>query len=95
MASFFTFPDAGFGGYIALDGSLRHSGRFPLLLARMEERMIRDAIGANGSYIECNPKQEPLFARHGFYTVDLAGPAAAARRPTLFAERGAAAAADV
>ncbi|MGD0024444.1 MAG: GNAT family N-acetyltransferase [Xanthobacteraceae bacterium] len=72
MASFFTFPDAGFGGYIALDGSLRHSGRFPLLLARVEERMIRDAIGANGWYIECNPKQEPLFARHGFHTVDLA-----------------------
>ena len=72
MASFFTFPDAGFGGYIALDGSLRGTGRLALLGARVEERMIRDAIGAIGWYIECAPELEPLFARHGFYTVDLA-----------------------
>lgn len=71
MASFFTFPDAGFGGYIALEGTLRGSGRFPLLLARIEERMLRDAVGAHGWYIECNPRQERLFTRHGFYTVDL------------------------
>jgi GNAT superfamily N-acetyltransferase len=70
MASFFTFPDAGFGGYIALEGSLRRTGRFPLLLARVEQRMIRDANGAKGWYIECNPQQEELFARRGFRTVD-------------------------
>jgi len=72
MASFFSFPQAGFGGYIALDGSLRRTGRFPLLLARIEERMIRDAVGARGWYVECEPKQEKLFGRRGFHTVDLA-----------------------
>jgi GNAT superfamily N-acetyltransferase len=72
MASFFTFPQAGFGGYVVLDGSLRHTRRFPLLIARIEECMIRDALGAEGWYIECDPKQETLFLRHGFYTVDMA-----------------------
>jgi GNAT superfamily N-acetyltransferase len=71
MASFFTFPDAGFGGYITLDGTLRGTGRLVLLLARVEERMIRDAIGANGWYIECAPENERLFAKHGFHTVDV------------------------
>ncbi len=72
MASFFTFEDAGFGGYIALDGALRGTGRCRLLIARVEERMIRDAIGASGWYIECAPRQEQLFARLGFHTIDLA-----------------------
>jgi hypothetical protein len=71
MGSFFTLPGAGFGGYITLDGSLRGTGRLALLVARVEERMIRDAIGANGWYIECAPEHEQLFARHGFYTVDV------------------------
>jgi hypothetical protein len=70
MASFFTFPEAGFGGYVTLQGALRGTGRFPLLLARMEERMIRDALGARSWYIECDPRQEALFARHGFRTID-------------------------
>jgi GNAT superfamily N-acetyltransferase len=71
MASFFTFPDAGFGGYITLDGSLRGTGRLAVLLARVEERMIRDGIGATGWYIECAPDHEHLFAERGFYAVDL------------------------
>jgi GNAT superfamily N-acetyltransferase len=71
MGSFFTFRHAGFGGYIALEGSLRRTRRFALLAARVEECMIRDALGAVGWYIECDPRQESLFARHGFYTVDI------------------------
>jgi GNAT superfamily N-acetyltransferase len=71
MASFFTFALAGFGGYIALEGALRNTRRFPLLLARIEHRMIRDQLGAVGWYIECDPRQEALFARHGFHTVDV------------------------
>ncbi len=71
MASFFTFPDSGFGGYITLDGSLRGTGRLGLLLARVEERMIRDAIGAYGWYIECAPDHEQLFAHQGFHCVDI------------------------
>jgi len=70
VASFFTFARAGFGGYIALVGSLRGSGRFPLLLARIEEQMIRDRTGASGWFIECDPRQEALFRRFGFVCVD-------------------------
>lgn len=70
MASFFTFAEAGFGGYIALGRDLQGTGRFPLLLARIEEQMIRDAMGARGWYIECTPANEALFTSHGFRTVD-------------------------
>jgi hypothetical protein len=70
VASFFTFARAGFGGYIALAGSLRGTGRFPLLLARIEEQMIRDRTGASGWFIECDPHQEPLFKRFGFDRID-------------------------
>ena len=70
MASFFTFPEAGFGGYVTLTGSLRGTGRFRLLQARVEEQMVRDAVGASGWYIECDPRQEAQFARLGFHAVD-------------------------
>jgi GNAT superfamily N-acetyltransferase len=70
MTSFFTFPSAGFGGYITLGGALRGTGRFRLLLARMEEQMVRDHVGARGWTIECDPEDEALFARNGFRTVD-------------------------
>jgi len=46
MASFFSFPQAGFGGYIALDGSLRRTGRFPLLLARIDGQAAVDQMRA-------------------------------------------------
>lgn len=70
MASFFGFEAAGFGGYVALAGSLRRTGRFALLLARIEEQMRRDAAGARGLYIECDPAKEPFFRHFGFFTVD-------------------------
>ena len=72
MASFFGFAPAGFGGYIALAGSLRHTGRFALLLARMEERMRRDFPGAHGLFIECDPEKQGLFRHFGFRTVEIA-----------------------
>jgi len=92
MASFFTFPEAGFGGYVTLTGSLRGTGRFPLLLARVEEQMLRDGLGARGWFIECDPGQEPRFARLGFHAVDCgypqpplpdAAPSSAAEPPEL------------
>jgi hypothetical protein len=70
MASFFTFPEAGFGGYVTLIGSLRGTRRFPLLLARCEEQMVRDNLGAGGWYIECDPRREAQFAGLGFHAVD-------------------------
>ena len=71
VASFFTFPLAGFGGYVALIDGLRATGRFPLLLARIEEQMLRDGGHARGWYIECVPTHEDLFRKMGFLAVDV------------------------
>jgi GNAT superfamily N-acetyltransferase len=71
MTSFFTFPEGGFGGYLALTGSLRGTGRSHLVLSRIEERMIRDRVGASGWFIECEPEsgQATIFAAAGFREV--------------------------
>ncbi len=73
MASFFTFPEGGFGGYVALLGSLRGSGRSRLLMARIEQQMIRDRLGARGWYVECQPDSVAarLFAHLGFHELAL------------------------
>jgi GNAT superfamily N-acetyltransferase len=42
MASFLTMPSAGFGGYLGLLDSLRGRGMLCGLIARIEERMVRD-----------------------------------------------------
>lgn len=70
IASFFSFGAAGFGGYVALSGSLRGTGRFSLLLARMEQAIRRDAPEARGLYIECEAAKESYFAQFGFRTLD-------------------------
>lgn len=68
MASFFAFPCAGFGGYAAFAPGLRGTGRLPLLLARIEERMRRDAPEARGWYIECETAaQAAIFRKTGFH----------------------------
>ncbi len=64
MASFFTFPNAGFGGYLTLSGTLKGNGRLRLLLARMEELMIKDNKNASGWYIECEPHGQHLIFNH-------------------------------
>jgi hypothetical protein len=71
VASFFTFPACGFGGYVALAGSLKGTRRLPLLLARMEEQILRDRLGAAGWFIECEADREALFKTQGFHTVDI------------------------
>jgi hypothetical protein len=71
VASFFTFPTCGFGGYVALTGSLKGTHRFPLLLARMEEQILRDRLGAGGWFIECEADREAIFRKQGFHTVDV------------------------
>ena len=48
IASFLTMPSAGFGGYFAFRDSLRGRGMLRRLIARVEERMIRD----------CEPTQD-------------------------------------
>ena len=70
MASFFTFQNAGFGGYVALTGALKGNGRLRLLLARIEEQMLRDGKNCHGWYIECEPKgQELIFEHLGFHEI--------------------------
>jgi GNAT superfamily N-acetyltransferase len=73
MASFFTFPEGGFGGYVALVGALRGTGRARLLVARIEEQMVRDGLGARGWYVECGPDSHAArsFVRAGFHELAL------------------------
>jgi hypothetical protein len=70
IASFFTFPHAGFGGYVAFSNALRGSGRFALTLARMEEATRRFGADIAGFYIECDPGKQAFFSQFGFHTVD-------------------------
>jgi len=66
MASFFALRPAGFGGYIALTRRLRGRGLLRSLVARIEERMIRDGVGAHGWFIECGGESVDPFLRVGF-----------------------------
>jgi len=69
LASFFTLPEAGFGGYVALAPPLRGTGRVPLLLARVETQMVRDRLGATGWFVECDDHVLARFRRVGFHEV--------------------------
>ncbi len=74
MASFFLFPSAGFGGYVAFEGSLQGTWRVRSLLVRMEQRMLGDRHpnNAEGWYIETDlAKKKSPFLRMGFYEVDV------------------------
>ena len=66
LASFFTLPEAGFGGYVVLAPPLRGTGRLALLLARMETQMRRDGLGATGWFIECDDPVVARFQQAGF-----------------------------
>ena len=69
VASFFTLARCGFGGYVAFERRLRGRGYLRPLIARVEERMIKDATDATGWFIECDPHSMPAFVACGF--VDL------------------------
>lgn len=72
MASFFTFPGFGFGGYIAFDPSARGRGYLQPVLARIEEQMVRDCRGARGWYIECeSDRVAEIFRKRGFREVPI------------------------
>jgi hypothetical protein len=74
MASFFSLPGVGFGGYLALRGALRGRGRLRPIMARIEEQMCRDRTGARGWLIECEPAGDALgiFERLGFREIAFA-----------------------
>jgi GNAT superfamily N-acetyltransferase len=73
LASFFSLPGMGFGGYLALGDTLRGRGLLRMVIARIEERMCRDATGARGWLIEYAPDSDAAraFARVGFRAIDL------------------------
>lgn len=73
MASFFTLAQAGFLGYLTLTGEFVGTGRCRLLLARIEEQLVRDQPGISEWYLECEAgsKQFAVFAKLGFSPVDI------------------------
>jgi GNAT superfamily N-acetyltransferase len=74
MASFFSFPGAGFGGYVTFEGSLSGTWRTRSLLARMEQQMLQDREpdDVGGWYIETDlAKKRSPFLRLGFWEVDI------------------------
>lgn len=89
VASFFTLPSAGFGGYIVLAGALRGRGLLPLLIARIERRMLADGGRASGWFIECGEDSAAAFLRRGFVDVALEyrPPAVGAAAPAAGPER--------
>jgi len=85
MASFFTFPACGFGGYIVLGEQLRSRGLARKLVSRIELAMIADARGAGGWLIECAPASQEgeIFRRLGFQRLPIEY-----RQPPLTPGRG-------
>ncbi|MBN1420259.1 MAG: GNAT family N-acetyltransferase [Planctomycetes bacterium] len=73
MVSFFTFPGAGFGGYVVLDAALRRKGHLREVIAVMERMMVIDRREAAGWWAECDEKDGslPAFRRRGFHEADL------------------------
>ncbi|NMF89819.1 GNAT family N-acetyltransferase [Aromatoleum petrolei] len=69
MASFFTLPTAGFGGYLVLAGSLRGRGLLRPVLARIEAHMRQDGTSAEGWFIECGTESAAVFRHVGFVEV--------------------------
>ncbi|WP_407280253.1 GNAT family N-acetyltransferase [Aromatoleum evansii] len=69
MASFFTLPTAGFGGYLVLAGSLRGRGLLRPVLARIEARMRQDGTSAESWFIECGTESVAVFRHVGFVEV--------------------------
>jgi GNAT superfamily N-acetyltransferase len=73
MASFFTFPGAGFGGYIVFDPAVRGKGYLSEVITHVERHMVMDKKGARGWYCECDPagSTATIFRKRNFYEVDI------------------------
>jgi len=68
-ASFFCFSTIGFGGYLVLSGKLRNKGLLRPLIARIEERMLRDSSRATGWLIEVGSESIEVFSSVGFQEI--------------------------
>lgn len=72
FASFFALRTGGFGGYLALTGGLRGTGRLRALIARIERQLWRDRPDTTGWYIEVGYHTDPRpFAAIGFVQLDV------------------------
>lgn len=73
FASFFSFPHCGFGGYLALCGTLRGRGLFRRFLRLMERKIVEKNDKASGWYVECEPEssEATAFQRCGFTRVPM------------------------
>jgi len=71
MASFFSLPSTGFGGYVVLAGALRGRRLLRLLAARIEAQMLGDGTKADGWFVECGAESAAAFLRIGFAEVPL------------------------
>jgi hypothetical protein len=84
MVSFFSLPDAGFGGYIVFAPAIRGRGYLAEAMTIIERRMISDGRAARGWYGECEltgPAAQ-IFRASGFYEVDVVY-----RQPPLSSEQ--------
>lgn len=83
MASFFTFPAAGFGGYVVFANNLRGRGRLREVLARIERQMLQDRPDTKGWYIETDilKNTDNIWVHLGFREI-----AIAYEQPPLFGE---------
>ncbi|MGR3278063.1 GNAT family N-acetyltransferase [Acaryochloris marina NIES-2412] len=73
IASFFTFPDAGFGGYVALTNIKKIKLLYSLLI-KIELKFLTDFENSypSGWYIETDLNRNPsLLKRLGFWEIDI------------------------
>lgn len=73
LASFFSFPHCGFGGYAALSGPLQRKGLIRRFLRMMERQIVQGNSVARGWYVECDPggTAARLAPRFGFTEVPM------------------------
>lgn len=73
LASFFSFPHCGFGGYAGLSGPIQHKGCIKRFLRLIEQQMVRVNDVACGWYGECDPgsRASRLAPRLGFTKVPM------------------------
>lgn len=73
LASFFSFPHCGFGGYAALSGPIQRKGCIKRLLRLIEQQIVKVNDTAAGWYGECDPGSAAsrLAPRLGFTKVPM------------------------
>jgi hypothetical protein len=73
LASFFSVPHCGFGGYVALGTALRGQGHFRRFLRLIERHLVGANPRISGWYVECEPDstEAAVFTHCGFTEVPM------------------------